>query len=94
MLQPAAIHSHRSHGQKVLPGISSIASKSKDKSTKLLFAVAQQSGSIKVAHILKTITEQVLSGGWYQWEWGGYKERVKEGQCGGNIMYSCMKMEK
>jgi hypothetical protein len=20
----------------------------------------------------------VLSGGWYQWKWGGYKERVKE----------------
>jgi hypothetical protein len=20
--------------------------------------------------------KQVLSGGWYQWEWGGYKERV------------------
>jgi hypothetical protein len=22
--------------------------------------------------------KQVLSGGWYQWERGGYKERVKE----------------
>jgi hypothetical protein len=26
--------------------------------------------------------------------WGGYKERVEEGECGGNVMYSCMKMEK
>jgi hypothetical protein len=25
---------------------------------------------------------------------GGYKERVKEGDCGGNITYSCTKMEK
>jgi hypothetical protein len=24
----------------------------------------------------------------------GYKERVKEADCSGNIMYSCMKMEK
>jgi hypothetical protein len=31
---------------------------------------------------------------WYQWEGGGYKERVEEGECDGNIMYSCMKMEK
>jgi hypothetical protein len=31
---------------------------------------------------------QVLSGGWYQWEGGGCKERVKEGECGGNIKYS------
>jgi hypothetical protein len=38
--------------------------------------------------------KQVLSGGWYQCVWGGYKERVLEGQCRGNITYSCMKMEK
>jgi hypothetical protein len=38
--------------------------------------------------------KQVQSGGWYQWEGGEYKERVKEGECGRNIMYSCMKMEK
>jgi hypothetical protein len=25
---------------------------------------------------------------------GGYKERVEEGEYGGDIMYSCMKMEK
>jgi hypothetical protein len=38
--------------------------------------------------------KHVLSGDWYQWEGGGYKERVKEGEYNGNIMYSCMKMEK
>jgi hypothetical protein len=37
--------------------------------------------------------KQVLSGGWYQWEEGGYKERRKEDKCGGNVMYSCVKME-
>jgi hypothetical protein len=37
--------------------------------------------------------KQVLSGGWYQWEGGGYKERVQEGEYGGNSMYSCMKVE-
>jgi hypothetical protein len=26
--------------------------------------------------------------------WGGYKERVGEGECSGNIMYSCMRIEK
>jgi hypothetical protein len=35
-----------------------------------------------------------LSGGWYQWEKGRYKKRMKEGECSGNIMYSCMKTEK
>jgi hypothetical protein len=30
--------------------------------------------------------KQVLSGGWYQWEGGGYKERVKEAECSRNIM--------
>jgi hypothetical protein len=25
---------------------------------------------------------------------GGYNEQIKEGECSGNIMYSCMKMEK
>jgi hypothetical protein len=34
--------------------------------------------------------KQVLSG---EGE-GRYKERVKEGECGRNNMYSCMKMEK
>jgi hypothetical protein len=38
--------------------------------------------------------KQVLPGGWYQWEGRRYKERVKEGEYDGNIMYSCMKMEK
>jgi hypothetical protein len=36
----------------------------------------------------------VQSGGWYQWEWGEYREGVKEGDYGRNTMYSCMKMEK
>jgi hypothetical protein len=36
--------------------------------------------------------KQVLSGGGYQWR-GGNKERVKEGEYGGSILYSCMKME-
>jgi hypothetical protein len=30
----------------------------------------------------------------YQWEEGGYKERVKEGENSGNIMHLHMKMEK
>jgi hypothetical protein len=37
--------------------------------------------------------KQVSSGGWYQWEGKGYKERVKEGGYSGNILYSGMKME-
>jgi hypothetical protein len=38
--------------------------------------------------------KQVLSGHRYQWERGGRKERVEEGESDGNTMYSCMKMEK
>jgi hypothetical protein len=38
--------------------------------------------------------KQVLFGDWYQWEGEEYKERVKEAECSGNIMYSCMKIEK
>jgi hypothetical protein len=38
--------------------------------------------------------KQVPSGSWHQWEGRGYKERVQEGECGRNIMYSCMKIEK
>jgi hypothetical protein len=38
--------------------------------------------------------KHILSGDWYQWEGGGYKEIVKEGEYDGNFMYSCMKMEK
>jgi hypothetical protein len=38
--------------------------------------------------------KQILSGGWYRWEGGEYQKRVKEGKYVGNIMYSCMKMEK
>jgi hypothetical protein len=34
------------------------------------------------------------AGGWYQWEGGGYKERVKEGEYGANIEYTCMQIEK
>jgi hypothetical protein len=37
--------------------------------------------------------KQVLSRGWYQWEGGEYKERVKKSECSRNIMYSCVKME-
>jgi hypothetical protein len=37
--------------------------------------------------------KQDLSGGWYQWG-VEYKERVKEGQYGENIMCLCMKREK
>jgi hypothetical protein len=35
---------------------------------------------------------QVLSVVWYQWE-GVCKERIYEGEYGGNLMYSCMKIE-
>jgi hypothetical protein len=38
--------------------------------------------------------KQVLSGGWYQWKKEKYKERVKEGECSGNIIYTYMKIEK
>jgi hypothetical protein len=31
--------------------------------------------------------------GWQQWEGGGYKKNIQEGEYGGN-KYSCMKMEK
>jgi hypothetical protein len=31
--------------------------------------------------------KQVLPGGWYQWEGGEYKERLKKGEYGGNTMY-------
>jgi hypothetical protein len=34
--------------------------------------------------------KQVLLGGWYHWEVGGYKDS----ECSGNIMYLCMEMEK
>jgi hypothetical protein len=37
--------------------------------------------------------KQVLSGGEYQWEEGGQKERVKQGKYGGCSLYSCMKIE-
>jgi hypothetical protein len=37
--------------------------------------------------------KQVFSGGEYQWEGGGHKETVKEGEYGGYILYSCMKIE-
>jgi hypothetical protein len=30
--------------------------------------------------------KQVLSGGWYQWEGRGYKERAEEVECSGNIL--------
>jgi hypothetical protein len=31
--------------------------------------------------------KQVLSGGWYWWERGRYKEKVYKGECSGNVMY-------
>jgi hypothetical protein len=36
--------------------------------------------------------KQVLSWDWYQWEEGEHKKCV-EGEYGGDIIYSCMKME-
>jgi hypothetical protein len=38
--------------------------------------------------------KQFLFGSWYQLEGVGYEERVKEGDCSGNILYSYMKVEK
>jgi hypothetical protein len=38
--------------------------------------------------------KQFLSGSWYQWDGEGGKERVKETECSGNIIYSCMELEK
>jgi hypothetical protein len=32
--------------------------------------------------------------GWYQFKRGGYKERVQEGECSRNIMYSYVKIER
>jgi hypothetical protein len=37
--------------------------------------------------------KQLLSRGWYQWEGGGDKERVQEGEYGRNAVQSCMKNE-
>jgi hypothetical protein len=37
---------------------------------------------------------QVLSESWHQWEGGGYQERMEDRDYGGNIMYSCVKIEK
>jgi hypothetical protein len=37
--------------------------------------------------------EQTLSWGLYQWEGGGYGERVKEGEYGANSVHTCIKME-
>jgi hypothetical protein len=37
--------------------------------------------------------KQVFSGGEYQWEGGGHKETVKEGEYGGYILYSCVEIE-
>jgi hypothetical protein len=38
--------------------------------------------------------KQVLSRGWYQWEEGRHMIKVEEGEYDGNIMCSCVKMEK
>jgi hypothetical protein len=37
--------------------------------------------------------KQVLSGGGYQWGRGGGMKRVKEGEYGGCVLYSYMKIE-
>jgi hypothetical protein len=37
--------------------------------------------------------KEVLSGGWYQWE-GADKGKGAGGECSGNVMYSCVKMDK
>jgi hypothetical protein len=34
----------------------------------------------------------IPSGGWYQWEGGGYRKVAKEGEYGRNIMYENGKM--
>jgi hypothetical protein len=39
------------------------------------------------------IQKTVLSGGWYQWEQRGHKERMRKGKYGGSTMYSYKKME-
>jgi hypothetical protein len=46
------------------------------------FKIGEQDG--KIGHVCGVGTK----------ERGGYKERMKEGEYGGNIAYSCMKMEK
>jgi hypothetical protein len=40
------------------------------------------------------MVKQVLFGSWYQWKGRRCKERVREAECSGNIMYSYIKMEK
>jgi hypothetical protein len=40
------------------------------------------------------VVKQVLAGGWYLREVGGYNQSVWEDEYDGNIMYLCMKMEK
>jgi hypothetical protein len=40
------------------------------------------------------MVKQALSGKWHQWDRREYRERVQEGECSENIMYSCMQMEK
>jgi hypothetical protein len=42
----------------------------------------------------KRKTEQVLPGCWYQWEWRGGGEMMKEDEHGANTVYTCMYMEK
>jgi hypothetical protein len=39
------------------------------------------------------MVKQVFSGGGYQWDKGRHKEKVKEGEYGSYILYSCMKRE-
>jgi hypothetical protein len=38
--------------------------------------------------------KQVQYEGWYQWEEGGDRERVQEGEYCAHTMQSCIKMEK
>jgi hypothetical protein len=37
--------------------------------------------------------KQFLSGIWYRWEWGGHKERMREGKYAESTVYSYVKME-
>jgi hypothetical protein len=37
--------------------------------------------------------KQVFSGGWVPEGWGGHKEMVKEGECGGCILYLYVEIE-
>jgi hypothetical protein len=47
-----------------------------------------------LGHAFKKFIQTDPVWGWYQRKKGRYKERLKEAECNGNIIYSCMKIEK